>query len=754
LYSIAAAVWGDSSMWYLIADANGLTADADIASGQVIRIPNKVTNIHNNSSTMRPYSAGERMGDTSPTLPDAPVAPIPTPKQNKKCGGLAKIIVAVVAVVATIYTAGLASGALGAGFGATMSAGATALQGGSLFAATIGGAVGNAAGQLAGMALGTQDKFNWGGVATGALTGLATAGVASLNVGGSLTSAMNLTGATATYIGAATNAAVGNMATQGMNILAGQQKNFSWSSVAASAIASPMVKYADEQLFRNGGALAGTWAARNDLPGQFAQTGVSAVVSAASRIVVSRGHVSWTDIAADTISSVAVRRLSGESRPTSEPESFDSGFNNSRMQKAIDLAFAAEDRRNLALAEMPHYSVDLEGLRANENMNVDVRDISVPDLPPLSLTSVMNGAISNDSIAEISESWSSHRQYPFGYNGTYDQPLGALGRTANGRMSPEQALIYDREQYYGWAVQKLGLPHGLGVALAPGKAAHQSVEVIGGIAETITNAISAVSDFARTSVGLYFNEEGSYKEAFERSSKLRSNLSGVTLIGAAKGAAKGLTQSSYGLLAAAGDKNYREAGRVVGGSLLAAGAGTVFRSPLSFRTASSLMFPAEAKIAFASSRGLHVDLFGGQQSPFKGVVNVDINALNGVKADLTKGLGFLPDGSVSNMTAFNPFIPGRNNKFSSDIIGEAGRVLEPGGEFIIAATKGNGYVKFDKFPTPDELSLAGFDVVQHKVKLTELDNYADRFGQVAFSKSGGSGTIFHEDMITIVLRKR
>jgi nucleoid-associated protein YgaU len=39
LQSIAQAVWGDSSLWYLIADANGLNAGSALALGSTISIP-------------------------------------------------------------------------------------------------------------------------------------------------------------------------------------------------------------------------------------------------------------------------------------------------------------------------------------------------------------------------------------------------------------------------------------------------------------------------------------------------------------------------------------------------------------------------------------------------------------------------------------------------------------------------------------------------------------------------------------------
>nr|WP_174505706.1 polymorphic toxin type 46 domain-containing protein [Acinetobacter sp. Marseille-Q1620] len=181
LQSIALAIWGDASMWYMLADVNALSPSDKLTAGQILTIPNKVTNIHNTSQTYRPYSAGEAIGDTQPTLP----AP-PPPKSKKKCGGIAQIVMIVVAVVATIYTAGAASGLIAGmsgalGFGTAMGAGVSAMVGGlgaaGVAGAAIGAAVGSAASQLVGKAMGVVDDFSWSQVGISALTAGATAGV-------------------------------------------------------------------------------------------------------------------------------------------------------------------------------------------------------------------------------------------------------------------------------------------------------------------------------------------------------------------------------------------------------------------------------------------------------------------------------------------------------------------------------------------------------------------------------------------------
>jgi hypothetical protein len=107
LQSIAQAVYGDSSRWYIIADANNLSATSALPENLSLKIPNTVTNASNTSDTFRPYSPADVIGDLTPALPK------PRKKHSKT---FTTILVAVVAVVATVYGAGvIASGAFGSG---------------------------------------------------------------------------------------------------------------------------------------------------------------------------------------------------------------------------------------------------------------------------------------------------------------------------------------------------------------------------------------------------------------------------------------------------------------------------------------------------------------------------------------------------------------------------------------------------------------------------------------------------------------
>ncbi|HEX8029248.1 MAG TPA: LysM peptidoglycan-binding domain-containing protein [Vicinamibacterales bacterium] len=243
LSSIAQSVWGDSAMWYMIAEVNGLNGSEALREGQVLVIPNKVTNIHNNATTFRPYNPGDAIGRVDPTLPEPP----PPPAAGKKgCGAVGMILMVVVAVVVTIYTAGAMSG-LATGFMQTMAAGASVMTGATVgtlgAAATIGiaaagAAVGSIASQLVGMATGNVDKFSWKAVGQSAFAAGVTAGVGSaitsaVSPGGfmaesSIAPALRAGGATSAMV----RAGVGSAVSQAI------QGKWSWREVGASTVAA------------------------------------------------------------------------------------------------------------------------------------------------------------------------------------------------------------------------------------------------------------------------------------------------------------------------------------------------------------------------------------------------------------------------------------------------------------------------------------------------------------------------------------
>ena len=281
LSSIAQSVWGDAAMWYLLADANGLSGGEKLVEGQVLVIPNKVTNIHNNATTFRPYNPGEAMGNVNPTLPDPP----PPPKKGG-CGGIGMILMVVVAVVVTIYTAGAAAGVLGAtvsGAGATaFSTGLAVMAGGTaagvtvagtaamIAGAAIGAAVGSIASQVVGMATGNVDKFSWKAVGQSALAAGVTAGVGSYLGAAPGSTAASSNASTLTKVSdAVMRAGLNSAVTQAI------QGKWSWREVGAASVSagagyfagqavSDVMKGADASVTRiaasAGAAVGASWA--------------------------------------------------------------------------------------------------------------------------------------------------------------------------------------------------------------------------------------------------------------------------------------------------------------------------------------------------------------------------------------------------------------------------------------------------------------------------------------------------------------
>lgn len=266
LQSIAMQVWGDDALWYLIADANGLTAADVLVVGDSLKIPNVQGATHNDANDFKPYNPRDVIGDTTPTPRP------PKPKKKKKSGGLSSVVMVVVAVVAAVFTAGAAAAAI-ASIGTTTGIGTAALAGGmgalgmgagtaamglsyglgsAIAGGIAGGAIGSAASQLTGMALGVVDGFSWGQVAAGAITGgltggagfyagqMAGAGSWARNTSEILSGAVKNPGGWQMASAYATKGVFDYAASQVANRVVGLNTSFSWGAVAASAAGSVM----------------------------------------------------------------------------------------------------------------------------------------------------------------------------------------------------------------------------------------------------------------------------------------------------------------------------------------------------------------------------------------------------------------------------------------------------------------------------------------------------------------------------------
>ncbi|WP_343821154.1 LysM peptidoglycan-binding domain-containing protein [Dyella marensis] len=176
LKSIAQAVYGNASLWYVIAQANAMSSDNDLSIGQDLTIPVVSTNV-NDATTFKPYNPSDITGSTTPSLPT--IAPPPPPSQHH-CNALAMIVVIAVVVIVTYYAGPQVSSFLyeqlaAAGVEVT----ATTAAAVSVASAAAAAAAGNAAGQIAGDITGVHQGFSWGEVGQSALSAAATAGVTS-----------------------------------------------------------------------------------------------------------------------------------------------------------------------------------------------------------------------------------------------------------------------------------------------------------------------------------------------------------------------------------------------------------------------------------------------------------------------------------------------------------------------------------------------------------------------------------------------
>jgi len=414
LTSIAMALWGDSSLWWLLADANGLSLNEPLIPNTVLTVPNKVTNLHNNSSTFKPYDAGKAIGNTNPTIPDAP--PPPQPKGGKGCGGVLQIVAIAVAVVATIYTAGAAAGLLGVTTGAagagTFATGLAVLGGTAVGstaaivgAAVVGGAVGSIASQGVLIAGGAQQDFNWKGVALSGIGAGVTAGAGAVaNGGGVVANALNNSSGLvrATSIGA-TNSAV----TNAIGSVTGLQ-SFSWKNVAASAV-SAGVGYAANRFIgqaQYGTAGWNTLTKDSSLAGQVfaadpwssAARNVSTAFLAGASSAAVRGNFSQSlvgitqDVIGSTVGNMVAEQMAARTPSTAAGNAYDTlRAEGASRDVALNIVthpgmadvFAATDMRN-AVAQASGYA-NFEALSPEQQINVLTGTVTV-HYPPSQTT--------------------------------------------------------------------------------------------------------------------------------------------------------------------------------------------------------------------------------------------------------------------------------------------------------------------------------------------------------------------------------
>src|SRR5262249_26279869 len=134
LRTMAQRVYGSELMWYLIAEANGLSdPEKELIPGLALKVPKAVVS-HNDASTFKPYDPGEAIGSTTPSLPYI----APPPKDG--CGAFNIIMMTIVAVAVAFATWGALSGPMAAMIASQTAAGVAmgAIAGAAASAASLG----------------------------------------------------------------------------------------------------------------------------------------------------------------------------------------------------------------------------------------------------------------------------------------------------------------------------------------------------------------------------------------------------------------------------------------------------------------------------------------------------------------------------------------------------------------------------------------------------------------------------------------
>lgn len=250
LESVARQIYGDSSLWYLIADANGITnrnsvagQDGQLHIGQRLNIPAAADSQHHNSSTHKVINGNQLIGNISATIPLPPIPPPPAARK-KNHNLLAKMIVSVVVAVATV----LAAAALGYVFAPSMAAqmggmlktGLAVLNGSLFTSATATVSAGFSAGFIGSMAsqglssiMHLQHGVDLGSALIASLATAASAGIAySMNHSAAMSS---LTKSLSDYsleqfnLNSAAEMLRQDAMNQSLNLAFNRQKNIDWA---------------------------------------------------------------------------------------------------------------------------------------------------------------------------------------------------------------------------------------------------------------------------------------------------------------------------------------------------------------------------------------------------------------------------------------------------------------------------------------------------------------------------------------------
>jgi YD repeat-containing protein len=329
LETIAAQLWGDSSLWYKLAEVNGMSASNGLVEGQRLVIPAGVMRTHHNASTFKPYDPAETLGDLTPATPQ--------PKAGKrgKCGVFGQLLLIAVAVAVSVVTAGALSG---------MS---------PILIGAISGAAGSIASQAVGLATGIQEKFSFKGVALAALGGAVGGAIGPKGLFGADGA---FGGVKSSFLQGALRGAAGSALTQGIGVAVGLQKKFDFAGVAAAGVGGGITASLAKTPLAKDNSLA------NHLTHAGA-AGASAIGNAAVRSLINGTNfgdnliAALPDVIGSTIGNMVGFGVSGAAGGAAAHEAL-------HETAAAVAALGPRSRPSLSGAELPAAASDIAGLLA------------------------------------------------------------------------------------------------------------------------------------------------------------------------------------------------------------------------------------------------------------------------------------------------------------------------------------------------------------------------------------------------------
>ncbi len=258
LEQVALQVFGDSSLWYLIADANGITdrsahageKGSQLHVGQRLNIPHSANGQHFTSQTHKVISSQDVIGDLSPSVSSSVFNAAPAHKKHhaiwKKIGAVVSVVAAAIATVLSAGVLAAFAGVASVGLGGLISTGLAVLGGTTSLMLPTSMGVGLAAGfigSVAGQGVANAFRLQKGIDLKGALiTGLATAATAGLGKVLSGTSAyttiregMDKASPDIFNITNATEMMERDALGQGINLAFAHHQHFDWMELGVSA---------------------------------------------------------------------------------------------------------------------------------------------------------------------------------------------------------------------------------------------------------------------------------------------------------------------------------------------------------------------------------------------------------------------------------------------------------------------------------------------------------------------------------------